>query len=234
MIDKLSSVIGRREWPVVVALFLPAAALWGFIELADEVAEGGTKAVDRALLLALRSPGDPAQPLGPEWLEVMMRDFTALGGVGVLTLITAATIGYLLLLGKPRAGFAVLIAVGGGILLSTAVKMGIDRPRPELVPYATYVSTASFPSGHSMMATVVYLTLAAMLARVRPRWQTKTYILSWAVLISLLVGVSRVYLGVHWPTDVLAGWTVGSAWALTCWLVTLWLQRRNGVESELG
>ncbi|UUP16483.1 phosphatase PAP2 family protein [Nitratireductor thuwali] len=234
MLENLTNRLGRREWPIVLALLIPAAALWGFVELVDEVAEGSTQAVDRMLLLALRNPADTTEPLGPAWLEEMMRDFTALGGVGVLTLITLAAAGYLFMLSRPKAGLAVILAVGGGILLSTVVKMVIDRPRPDLVPHGSYVATASFPSGHSMMAAVVYLTLAVMIARVRPRWTTKAYVLLWAVLVTLLVGISRVYLGVHWPTDVLAGWTVGSAWALLCWLATLWLQRKGNLESDVG
>ena len=133
---------------------------------------------------------------------------------------------------KHKAALAVLVAVGIGILLSTLVKMGFDRPRPDLVPHGSYVYTASFPSGHSMMSAVVYLTLAVMLARVRPQWRIKIYVLGVAVLVTLLVGFSRVYLGVHWPSDVLAGWSVGAAWALTCWLATLLLQRRGQIEPE--
>ncbi len=232
MTKRLNRWLGRKEWPLVLALLLTAGALWAFLELADEVIERETDAVDRLLLLAMRSQADPTDPLGPEWIEEMMRDFTALGGVGVLTLIVIAAAGYLVMMDKRRAALAVVFAVGGGVLLSMLVKMGIDRPRPDIVPHGSYVSSASFPSGHSMMAAVVYLTLAAMIARVRPRWRTKAYILLWAVFISLLVGVSRVYLGVHWPTDVLAGWTVGSGWALLCWAVTLWLQRKGEVEDD--
>ncbi|MEX2479994.1 MAG: phosphatase PAP2 family protein [Gammaproteobacteria bacterium] len=209
-----------------------AAAVWAFIELADEVVEGSTAAIDEAILLALRNPADTTEPLGPAWLEEMMRDFTGLGGTGILTLFTLGASGYLILRRKQKAALAVLIAVGGGILLSTAVKLGFDRPRPDLVPHGSYVQTASFPSGHSMMSAVVYLTLAVMLARVRPQWRIKTYVLACAVLLTVLVGASRVYLGVHWPSDVLAGWSIGAAWALTCWLVTLLLQRRGQIEPE--
>lgn len=232
MLHKLIRFLGHREWPLVLALLFAAAAAWGFIELADEVMEGGTRAADRALLLALRSSADPATPLGPEWLKEMMRDFTALGGIGVLTLLTIAAAGYVTTLGKPKAALAIIIAVGGGIIISTLIKAGIDRPRPDIVPHGSYVTSASFPSGHSMMAAVVYLTLAVIVARVRPRWRTRFYVLSWAVLATLLVGVSRVYLGVHWPTDVLAGWTVGSGWAILCWAVLTRLQRKGQVEGE--
>ncbi len=224
--------IGRAEWPILLASLTAAAAIWAFIELADEVVEGSTHALDRALLLAMRSETDPADPLGPAWLEEMMRDFTALGGVGVLTLLTAGAVGYLVLTDKWRAALAVALSVAGGILLSTLIKMGFDRPRPDLVSHGSHVYTASFPSGHSMMAAVVYLTLGALLARVRPHKRVKAYILSCAVVLTVLVGISRVYLGVHWPTDVLAGWAVGAAWALLCWVITVWLQSRGKVETE--
>ena len=220
------------EWEIILALMVPAAATWILIELADEVREGNTASIDEAILLAFRSAADPANPIGPHWLQEMMRDFTALGGVGVLTLITLAAAGYLVTVGKRHAAFAVLVAVGGGILISTLAKDFIDRPRPNLVPHGSYVATSSFPSGHSMMAATVYLTLAAMVARVGERWRTRFFILFAAIFVVLLVGVSRVYLGVHWPTDVLAGWSVGAGWAIGCWLVTIWLQRRGAVEGE--
>jgi undecaprenyl-diphosphatase len=147
--------LGRREWPLLAAFALFAAAVWVFLELADEVVEGGTAAFDQAILMALRSEADPADPLGPAWLEELMRDFTALGGVGVLTLVVLSAIGYLLVLRKPRAALAVMLTVGGGIALSTAMKLGFDRPRPALVGHGYHAATASFPSGHSMMAAVV-------------------------------------------------------------------------------
>ncbi|MFC4174417.1 phosphatase PAP2 family protein [Microvirga sp. GCM10011540] len=228
----LARQIGRAEWPILLASLAAAGAIWAFVELADEVVEGSTHAIDRRLLLALRSEADPAEPLGPAWLEEMMRDFTALGGVGVLTLLTVGAVGYLFLTDKWRAALAVLLSVAGGILLSTLIKMGFDRPRPDLVSHGSYVYTASFPSGHSMMAAVVYLTLGALLARVQSPKRAKAYILVSAVLLTILVGISRVYLGVHWPTDVLAGWAVGAAWALLCWVVTLWLQAEGKVERE--
>jgi undecaprenyl-diphosphatase len=127
-----------------------------------------------------------------------------------------------------------LIAVGGGMLLSSLLKYGFERPRPDLVPHGSYVYTSSFPSGHSMMSAVVYLTLGAFVARVRRERRIKIYVLALAVLLTLLVGCSRVYLGVHWPTDVLAGWTLGAAWALMCWAAALWLQRGGRIERESG
>jgi undecaprenyl-diphosphatase len=116
------------------------------------------------------------------------------------------------------------------MLLSTLLKLGFERPRPDLVPHAVVVYTASFPSGHAMLSAVTWLTLGALLMRVEPRRRVKAYVLALAVLTTLLVGASRIYLGVHWPTDVLAGWCIGAAWALMCWLAALWLQRRGRVE----
>jgi undecaprenyl-diphosphatase len=106
------------------------------------------------------------------------------------------------------------------------------RPRPDLVPHLSPVYTSSFPSGHSLIAAVVYLTLGSLLASVISRPMLKVYVLSVAMLLTTAVGLSRVYLGVHYPTDVLAGWLAGLVWALLCWLVARVLQRRGRVESE--
>lgn len=207
-----------------------ASGAWGFAELAEEVIEGDTRQIDETLLLMLRVADDPADPLGPGWLEEMGRDFTALGGVGVLVFITAAAIFYLVMQGRGRAALFVLGAIASGMLLSSLMKLGFDRPRPDLVSHGAMVYTASFPSGHSMMSAVTYLTLGALLARVQPLRRLKVFVLSVAVILALLVGLSRIYLGVHWPTDVLAGWTAGACWASLCWLGLLWVQRRGTVR----
>ncbi len=203
---------------------------WAFIELADGVLEGETHAFDSAILLALRDPQDLANPLGPGWLEEGARDFTGLGGYAILTLLTAAAVAYLLMAGKRGAALLVLVSIVGGTLLSTGLKLGFERPRPDLVPHATRVYTASFPSGHAMLSAITYLTLGALLARVEKSRRIGAFIMVLAILVTLLVGASRVYLGVHWPSDVLAGWSVGAAWASLCWFVALQLQRRGQVE----
>lgn len=222
--------VGRIERVTLVSVILAAAALYAFAQLADAVSEGGTRAFDERILLALRTPGNLADPIGPRWFEEMMRDFTALGGTGVLALMVLAVTGFLGMTGKGHAALTVLAAVVGGVLVSQTMKWAYARPRPELVPHGAEIYTASFPSGHSMMSAIVYLTLGALLARTQSGQAVKVYILAIAVFLTLLVGASRVYLGVHWPTDVLAGWALGGVWALACWMMMVWLQSRGQVE----
>jgi undecaprenyl-diphosphatase len=226
-----------RAWPELfpLAVFaLASAALAAFIKLASEVVEGETRSFDQTLLLALRNPADPADPIGPWWVESIFRDFTSLGSTVVLTFITLAVVAYLLIDGKRSAALFVIVAIGGGTLISTLLKNAFARPRPELVAHLVDVRSYSFPSGHAMLSAVTFLTLGALLARVQGRRRLKAYILAVAVLLTLLVGSSRIYLGVHWPSDVLAGWCLGAAWAMLCWLVANWLQRRGSIEQENG
>jgi undecaprenyl-diphosphatase len=216
----------------VLLLVLLAGGIWIFAALAGEVTEGDTGTFDRTILLAMRNPQNLSDPVGPRWFEEMERDFTALGGVAVLTMLTAIVSGFLFLDGKNRAAVFLLIAVFGGFLWATGLKQVFQRPRPELVPHGSYVYTTSFPSGHSTMSAATYLTMGALLARVQSRRRVKVYLLTVGTILTLLIGVSRVYLGVHWPTDVLAGWTAGGIWALMCWMVARKLQHKGQIEQE--
>ena len=222
----------QREPTVLLSVLLVVAAAWGFLELTDAVLEGGTRAFDRWMVRVLRQADDPATPVGPEWLQEMGRDATAFGGVGALTFFTVVIAGYLWLDRRGRTAVFLVVATVSGLLVSTGLKQLIDRPRPDLVPQLSHVATSSFPSGHSMLAAVVYLTLGALLAASTPRRRLKIYALVVAMVLAVSVGVSRVYLGVHYPTDVLAGWMAGLLWALLCWLVARWLQRHRHVETE--
>lgn len=213
--------------PLLLAL-LAALSAWTFVELADEVIDGETGAIDRRLLLALRHPGDPADPWGPWWIEVMMRDLTALGSTTVLALVSLAAAGYLLIVRKWGTALMVACAVVGGLAASQVLKWLIERPRPDLVPHGVPVLTLSFPSGHATMSAVVYLTLGALLASLQPSRRAAVYLFGVALGVTVLVGFSRVYLGVHWPSDVLAGWALGAGWAAACLLVSQWLRRRSG------
>jgi len=196
-----------------------------FAVIADEATEGETHVFDRAILLALRVPGDPDNPVGPPWFELAVSDITSLGGYMVLTLIVASVAIYLLVAGKWRNAVVVAGAAISGSLLSQMLKAGFARPRPDLVPQLAEVHSMSFPSGHAMVSAVIYLTLGALLARFHQRRRHKALVMIYAVLITMLVGASRIYLGVHWPTDVLAGWCLGAAWAALWWLIAWRLLR---------
>ncbi|WP_299365065.1 phosphatase PAP2 family protein [uncultured Paracoccus sp.] len=205
----------------------------GFAELADEVIEGSTRNLDRDLLLLLRTEGDLDDPIGPAWIEEVVRDLTAMGGIAVLTLTLLAVAGFFLLQRKFASTLYLLASVGGGLLISGVAKEFFDRPRPDLVPHGSLVHTASFPSGHTMMAAVTYLSLGVLVARALPQRRLKVYVLALAAVATILVGVSRVYLGVHWPTDVLAGWLAGVGWASVCMAGARYLARRGDVEPEV-
>ncbi|WP_404308435.1 phosphatase PAP2 family protein [Neorhodopirellula lusitana] len=218
--------IMQHEMITLALVGIVFASLWGFVELADEVLEGDSLWLDRYLLLSLRNPADATDPIGPSWVEEMARDVTAMGSVVVLTVLTAITAGYLKLTQQRWIAIFVVLAIVGGTLVSVAMKSGFDRPRPDLVPHETRIYTQSFPSGHSAMSAMVFLTLGALVARIQATRTTRAYFLVVAFLLTASVGVSRVYLGVHWPTDVVAGWTFGVAWAAGSWLVFRNLERR--------
>jgi undecaprenyl-diphosphatase len=218
--------VGALPWRLLAPLGLTLGLMWGFLELAEQIGEGDTRAIDEHVVLAMRT-ADPSDPVGPGWLEEAARDITALGGhtlIGLMVLVVAL---YLAQHGRARTALFVVLAVGLGIVFSHLLKMGFDRPRPDLVPHRQQVYTSSFPSGHSMGATLTFLTLAALLSRVEKSRRTQLFLLSVAMGMSLMVGLSRVYLGVHWPTDVLGGWAMGTAWALGMWLLADQLTRRD-------
>ena len=120
-----------------------------------------------------------------------------------------------------------VVAIGGGWIASTLLKLLFARPRPDVIPHFVETLTHSFPSGHSMLAAVTYLTLGALASQLASRNKVKIYVLGSCVILAILVGLTRVYLGVHYPTDVLAGWTLGFAWATACLIVTRLLLLRG-------
>jgi undecaprenyl-diphosphatase len=226
--------VGQHELGTMIALLGVLLAVLLFAELGEiaRVPEAGS--FDQAILLAMRVPGDLNDPIGPEWFEGMVRDLTSFGGLIVQLLVTLAVIGFLLLERKKHAALFVLVAVVGGSLIGMSLKDLFERARPEIISRESEIMSASFPSGHSMMAAVTYLTLGALLARTQRSRLVRAYVLLLAMLLTFIVGFTRMYLGVHWPTDVLAGWIAGAAWALLCWTVALRLQRRRVVEAPAG
>jgi undecaprenyl-diphosphatase len=214
----------RDDVWLVVAGLIVASLVLAFGVLAEEVLEGDTTGFDRAIMSALRSTSNPANPIGPPWLQEAARDVTSLGSVVLLAFFLVAVVGYLLLTHKRALAVLLAVSVIGGELLSTILKNSFDRPRPD-IPHVTQVFTASFPSGHAMLSAISFLTVGALLAGATPEPRVKAYLMGLAVFLTVSVGVSRVYLAVHYPTDVLAGWCIGSGWAILCWSVWLWFQQ---------
>jgi undecaprenyl-diphosphatase len=231
-VHQLLSRVARREWLWLLVPLLSAGGALAFLELADEMHEGEADRFDSQVLQALRSPHDLSDPIGPSWLLVVFRDLTALGGHTVLTILVLSVGGFLIGTRKRSAAAFLVVAVGGGALFSALLKELFRRERPAVVTHLVEVTSASFPSGHAMLAAITYLTLGVIIARVIPSQRLRAYVFAIAVVVTLLVGISRLYLGVHWPTDVLAGWCVGASWALGCWTVANWLQISGRLEGE--
>ena len=206
--------------------------LWGFLALASEVMEGDTKTLDMRILVALRKSDDPSRPIGPDWVQNSLLDLTAIGGPTVLVLVVVSVAGFLLLQGRYHTAIVVLATAASGEIANYAMKNLFLRPRPDVVPHLRDVTSSSFPSGHAMESAIIYLTLGAMLMRLAERRVTKMYCIGIAIVLTLLVGISRVYLGVHYPTDVIAGWMFGFFWASLCWMVAKRFERETGVAEE--
>lgn len=217
----------RPETRTLLILIICSGLLLLFVELTENVMLGGTASVDQTLLLVMREAGDIDDPLGPGWFEETARDFTALGGIPILLTLTLVTASYLLMHDRPRSATFLVVTAVTSVAVSTALKEVFDRPRPDLVDQGTRVYTSSFPSAHAMLSAAMYLAFATLLAQAEVRRRNKVSILLFAAMLIAVVGLSRIYLGVHWPTDVLAGWTAGSAWTLMCWLVYHHLNRRR-------
>ena len=222
----------RAELKLLLATFAIIAVALMFLKLASEVSEGETQKFDEKLLRALRRADDPRTPLGPPWLKGAALDITALGGPTVLGLVVAAVTGFFLLQGLFKNALFVFAASAGGWFLNGALKAFFARPRPAVVPHLREVGSLSFPSGHALTSAVVYLTLGALLMRVAKRRLMRYYCMIIAMTATFIVGASRVYLGVHYPTDVLAGWLVGLAWASICLLLEREAERRYGLKKE--
>ena len=221
--------LGAHEVGAIAAVFIAASLLLLFGAIAEEVVEGETHRLDRAVLMSFRTAGNPQDLIGPDWFEEMIRDVTALGSYAFVIIIVTAATGYLLMIRKLGLALLLVAAEAGGMLFSTLLKQLFDRPRPDL-EHAARVFTASFPSGHATLSAVTFLTLGALLTRTTADRKSKLYFMGTAIVLTILVGLSRLYLGVHYPSDILAGWCIGSAWAVLCWGGAFWLQRRGNVE----
>ncbi|WP_339873979.1 phosphatase PAP2 family protein [uncultured Brevundimonas sp.] len=219
--------LARTELALLSGLLVVALGIWAFAGLADETGEAGNQAFDQAVLAAMRPNPDPSDAWGPWWLQVAAGDITALGGIAVLGLFATVAVGFLLIQRKRLSALMLVLGLTGGVALSEGLKGVFGRARPPSLFQAVETINASFPSGHALLSTVFYLTVGVLVARTLPRRRLKTFVLGTAVLIALLVGTTRVYLAAHWATDVLAGWSVGAAWAMSLWVVASLIERRQ-------
>lgn len=214
------------EVRLLAAIAIVSGLILGFFTLADEMGEGDLEAFDNFVLMLFRDPDNVDLVVGPIWAHEMVRDITALGSFSLLGLIVLGVCSYLLLIRLKSEALLIVVSVAGGTILSTVLKWTYSRPRPDLHVMSTQF-TSSFPSGHAMLSAVTFLTLGTLLAKIAPSWRIRLFFLGGAIFLTVIVGLSRVYMGVHFPSDVIAGWCVGAAWALLCNIVATILQRRG-------
>lgn len=224
--------LDEDQFLLVIGLLIIVLGSCAFVALAYEVSHGKTQHFDEAVIRSIREDGKLSEFLEKDSVKEIIRDVTALGGHIVLLLSVAAVAAFLRLDGKKGDARFVIGAALSGYVLGTGLKAFFARPRPNVVPLWQHVRDSSFPSGHAMMSAIIYLTFAVILSRLSvstPR--LRSYFVVVALLLTGLIGTSRVFMGVHYPTDVLAGWTVGVVWATLCWLIARRLQRRGMLEA---
>ncbi len=218
--------VARTEIAALTALLVVTGGVLSFIEIADDMTEADGQAFDRSVLALMRPyADDPGRPWGPWWLKEAASDITSLGGISVLGLFALIVIVFLLSQRKWLSSLLLVLGLAGGVMLSEGLKAVFERERPPAAMQAVETINASFPSGHALLSTVFYLSIAVMLTRAFPRRRLKAFVLGVGMLMAVLVGLTRVYLGAHWASDVLAGWAVGAAWAMALWLVAYVVER---------
>lgn len=209
----------RERHLLLLAGIAVVLAVCGVVELTDDVLEGDTQALDETIMQWLRH--SDGTPIGPAWLPTVAQDLTALGGYSVLTLIGVIVLG-LCLLSRRYDMLAMLAFSGiGATVINFSLKALFARPRPSIVDPLVDVHTFSYPSGHALMSFAIYLSFAAVTAELAAGYRTRAYLVCAGLFIAGIVGLTRIYLGVHYPSDVLAGWAIGGAWALLCWIAAV-------------
>lgn len=213
-----------RQITILFLLLVIVCGLWGFIEITDEVVEGEKLSYDEWILVMMRD--NYGSPIGPNWLQELVKNITVLGSTTILILVLTSVIGFLVLQGNYKSAILIFVTSCVGVCLVVLLKNTLGRPRPEVISHLVEVSSQSFPSGHTTMSAVVYLSLASMLAHIQERKRVKIYSIGIAILLTFAVGISRIYLGVHYPSDVLAGWALGLSWASICWILFRYLDEQ--------
>lgn len=209
----------QKAEPKRATLVLAIGFFVVFCAVSYAVLEHRTEFVDQRILMWFRDANDLADPWGPGWFEETVKDLSALGGYPILVLVSTFTVILLLAAKKAAAAVVFVASLVSGSVLSSLLKLLFQRARPDLVDHLDRTFTASFPSAHAMFGTVAWLMVAAMAARFVPDFRLRILVISMSVGVALIIGLTRVYLGVHWPSDIVAGWAMGGAWAGLCWWV---------------
>ena len=218
-----AATLARTEFAALGAFAVITFGVLSFIEIADDMTEADGQAFDQMVLHWMQPVA--GEPRGPWWLHEAAADITSLGGIAVLGLFAIVAVGILLILRKWLSGVLLVVGLAGGVALSEGLKAVFERERPPADFQAVETLNASFPSGHALLSTVFYLSVAVMMTRAFPKRRLKIYVLGVGMVFALLVGLTRVYLGAHWASDVMAGWCVGAAWAMALWLVSYAVER---------
>ena len=217
----------KIDLQVFISILIIIIGTTSFIIIANKVSAGATKNFDKWALELFRQTNNPVQSIGNDLVTSAVRDITALGSGTVIILFTLSVLGFLLFQKKYIMVYLILGATIGGGVLGLLLKEIFGRPRPDVIYHLTSATSLSFPSGHSMMSMVLYLSFAALMIRIPYKRAIKIYIISIALFLSIIIGISRIYLGVHYATDVLGGWSIGIAWASFCWLFAHYLEQRK-------
>lgn len=219
----------------IMFLFIVLVALLSlllFIQVAGEVEGGELQHIDDKILLMFRDPNDPSKALGSQNFQDMVRDITSLGSATIVTLITVLIFLFLLMKREYRSAVYVLFATVSGAVLVTLLKVLFARERPDIVTHLVYEASKSFPSGHSTISAVMYLSMAVLVMRIEKSHKERLFIICTALFLTFIIGLSRIYLGVHYPSDVLAGWALGVFWALLIWVVSSFFERRKILKNR--
>ncbi len=217
----------KGDIKIILVILFVAFALYLFIEFSSEMAEGELTAIDNIILQALRNPQNPKELIGPPGLLAFMQSVSYLGGIYVLSAVSTIAAMFFMLKKRTRTCLLFILSVTSGSALMVLLKYVFDRPRPDIVPHLGEFSLGSYPSGHSMVSAIVYLTIGALLARSTKSLKMRAIYLSIAGVFVFLIGISRAFLGVHYPSDILAGWCAGVIWSALSYLLAKFLLRKK-------
>ena len=212
------TIVGGIGIFLVAGLLIAIAGTAAFVALASEVREGDTQGFDEAVIKWMGAHHSPL-------VDKVMIEVTALGtGTTVLMIVAIAAL-FLTLTQHKYSAILLLVATTGGLVLNGVLKLGFERPRPSIFVPVVHTVSSSFPSGHAMSSAIVYGTVAYLAARLHRRRWARWLVMMFALVVIALISLSRMYLGVHYPSDVLAGVIIGLAWAGFCMATLEAIQR---------